>query len=225
MGRGRGNGGLIALAAVGVGALVLFRSKPAAARSPTAPRSPVEKVLSPHFKLSEFLRSGSVPQLAGYEPSPAELANLQSLVDKVLEPLRQEFGAVLVTGGGRPQSVRNAAGKTITDSLLTSTDPVARTAALASDHIPFAAADIVLASNPTVEKHQAAYLWLINNQAVRQVILELKHDSTGALAIHHIHVAVVTPTRPRLPDATRAFAAIDGVPIPNASVSEAVANA
>lgn len=201
----RGRSGPLLVGAVLAAGLMFLRPKRASAA--TVP----DVQLSPHFRLSEFLRSSRVPELARYQPTTSELANVRALAVDVLEPLRAQFGPVLITGGGRPDSVRNAAGQTLTEALLKDpTDPVARSAAAAGDHPIFAGADVVLPKLSTVDQYRSAYEALRSNPRVRQVVLELATDKAGRTTISHLHVAVVLPGRPRLSGERFAYVAVDG---------------
>ena len=57
--------------------------------------------LSPHFKLSEFVKS-STASAHGIDNTPNEqqIANLKRLCQEVLEPLRQHFGVPIIIGSG-----------------------------------------------------------------------------------------------------------------------------
>lgn len=184
---------------VGVAFLLFFgRGKKAMAKT--------ELQLSPHFKLSEFLRSSSVPEVAYYHPTEGELSNLRFLVTNVLEPLRSEYGPVLITGGARPDSVRNARGQTFTEAL----EERGYQPAEHGDHTTFNGVDFRLPGKPTAE-HVRAYLRLKQNPNVRQVILYLKTDpDTGNAFVDHIHVASVAPALPRVLAQNFAFTKING---------------
>lgn len=184
---------------------------------PTLVPPAADEQVSSHFKLSEFLQSSKVPELARYRPTAEELTNLKALAGNVLEPLRLWYGPIRISGGGRPQSVRNAAGRTITEELARSADPVEKTASAKSDHVPFAAADAVFIDVPPTDLKKYAEAWqrAKDSPHVRQVILETVKDKAGAIRVSHLHLAAVTPTLPRLPDATRALIALDGKVIPS----------
>lgn len=67
--------------------------------------------LSPNFELREFVRS----QIAARHdidntPPPAAVANLQMLCRQVLEPIRAQFGPLLITSGYRAPQVNKLAG-------------------------------------------------------------------------------------------------------------------
>lgn len=198
-------GGLVA------GGLILLSRRSSAASPPgvSSPPPAVDMQLSPHFRLSEFQRSHLVPQIAYHVPTATELANLRALV-AVLELLRARFGPVTITGGVRPNSVRNAAGQTITDLLLSSTDPTASAAAKDGDHVYYNASDVALPAIKTLDGYREAFAFLQALPAVRQVLLELRRVKDGSLAIHHLHVAAVVPGRPRLPSERFAFVTVDG---------------
>lgn len=66
-----------------------------------------EEWLGPHFTLAELTRTSTgLPN----DPPAAALNNLRRLVELVLEPLREEFGPVIVSSGYRGDLVNAAVG-------------------------------------------------------------------------------------------------------------------
>ena len=70
--------------------------------------------LSQNFSLQELTKSDSAIRHGIDNKPPAEvIANLQNLVDNVLQPLRDKFGAIAVTSGYRsPELNRKIGGST-----------------------------------------------------------------------------------------------------------------
>ncbi len=167
--------------------------------------------LSPHFKLSEFLRSRAVPEVKNYKPNAAELANLKILVDKVLEPMRVKFGPVFISGGMRPDSVRNAKGQNFTQAL----EAAGYKPAPEGDHTTFNGVDFQLPKK-SVADYLKVYQWLKGNPYVRQVILYLRTDAPSDTTYpDHIHVSSVAPGRPRFQVPEKfAYLTLDGRKVP-----------
>lgn len=60
-------------------------------------------LLSPHFALGEFIKSGTAMK-NGVDNTPHDIivvVRLTSLCEKILEPLRRQFGAIRITSGYR----------------------------------------------------------------------------------------------------------------------------
>ena len=60
-------------------------------------------LLSPHFALGEFTKSGTAIK-HGVDNTPHDIivvVRLTTLCEKILEPLRKEFGAIRITSGYR----------------------------------------------------------------------------------------------------------------------------
>lgn len=144
-------------------------------------KGPMDLQLSRNFRLSEFLRSQAMPSLALYEPSPSELANVKTLVTKVLQPLRNRFGRLTINHGGRPP-LSTPEGKTFVAALKAQGWQPAK----GSDHERFAAADIRLANQALMG---AAFEALKANPNVRQVIAYRKPGK----GINRLHVSVKHP--------------------------------
>lgn len=77
-----------------------------------APAPDLDEWLSPHFRLREFVVSGtSIAHHIDNTPSPAQVESLRRLCREVLEPLRRRFGVIRVTSGYRcPQLNRLVGG-------------------------------------------------------------------------------------------------------------------
>lgn len=71
-----------------------------------------ERMLSEHFSLSEFLKSGTAIR-HGIEnvPTEADIRRMEALCQQVLEPLRRRFGVLRITSGFRcPELNRKVGG-------------------------------------------------------------------------------------------------------------------
>lgn len=154
---------------------------------------PGDVQLSKNFRLSEFLRSNVMPSLQYYVPSPSELANIKTLVTRVLQPLRDRFGPITVTHGGRPP-ISTPEGLNFTEALLRAGWKPAKN----SDHSRFAAADFTLRKP---ELLPIAYIALQRNPNVRQVIA---YQAPGE-GVTRLHVAVAHPSYARLRSKNFAF--------------------
>lgn len=66
--------------------------------------------LSQHFTLEEFTTSATAKKLGiSNQPTPAHIANMQELCDKILEPLRATWGApVFISSGYRGYKLNKA---------------------------------------------------------------------------------------------------------------------
>ena len=68
-------------------------------------------ILTTHFELSEFTRSETAERLhIDNTPNEEQIANLRNLCEKVLEPLRERFGAIIIGSGFRCQRLNTAVG-------------------------------------------------------------------------------------------------------------------
>ena len=83
-------------------------------------RGAVEDVqLSPHFRLSEFLRSDTAQKQGLYQvPPPAVVERLRELCVELLEPVRASVGPLRVTSGYRRPAVNSAVGGSSTSAHL-----------------------------------------------------------------------------------------------------------
>lgn len=67
-----------------------------------APLPDLAQLLSPHFTLREFVRSGAaVRHKIENTPQPVHIARLRALCQQTLEPLRRRFGVIRITSGYR----------------------------------------------------------------------------------------------------------------------------
>lgn len=191
-----------ALALFGVVGVVLL-ARPGRARAMT--KTKTEARLSPHFMLSEFLRSSAVPEVAYYKPTAAELSYVRRLAMLVLEPVRTAHGVVRISGSMRPESVRNAKGQTFFEALTAAGYAPAEH----SDHSLFIGTDFQL-PGADLETYSAVYRELQRNPNVRQVILYLKTGDNGRRFVDHVHVSVAVPGLPTLPSERYAYLTLDG---------------
>ena len=76
-----------------------------------------DRLLSPHFKLSEMLNTqiGRKNGLAN-DPTPEIEANLERLCKEALEPIRELCGAIKVNSGYRSDAVNKAVGGSTTSA-------------------------------------------------------------------------------------------------------------
>jgi zinc D-Ala-D-Ala carboxypeptidase len=97
----------------------------------------LDVVLSEHFTLDEFTRSGTaLSRHIDNTPSIADISRLQTLCTKVLEPLRKRFGAVRITSGYRSRRLNEAVG-----------------GAIGSQHLLGEAADIYVPNDDAARKY------------------------------------------------------------------------
>lgn len=241
-GRGKSGKGGGPLILIGAGAGLLFAmSRSKTAKAATAPASVVlppmtvtvpaadgshlygpPLTIGKNFDLSEFLRSETFPQVAQYKLTADELSNLKNLVTKILQPIRDQSGEmVLITSGGRPdgmvlhedvhtsdltgQAITIPSGSTFSEAMKMKGYDVAEH----SDHVAFAAANFeIWDANKTpdpaaLEKAFASLQDAAKFPDVRQVILYRTSDGKA----NNIHVAVIYPGHPRISDKTFAFEA------------------
>ena len=108
--------------------------------------------LSQNFYLGEFLVSASHPELMrGVLLSDYQIDKLFYLCQWVLQPVRNEFGRVVIGSGYRPKSVND---------LLPGSSPM-------SQHMYGEAADFVC---PDVEDMLTVYKWIVNQRFPGEVI-------------------------------------------------------
>lgn len=73
--------------------------------------------LSPHFRLSELLDSGTArARKLSNDPSPEVLANLKLLCEQALEPIRAVVGPLKINSGYRSDAVNKAVGGSTTSA-------------------------------------------------------------------------------------------------------------
>jgi zinc D-Ala-D-Ala carboxypeptidase len=108
--------------------------------------------LTKNFSLHELTKSeAALRHGMKNEPSAVEIQNLKLLAEKVLQPVRDQFGPVSINSGFRSAAVNKKVGGSTT-----------------SDHCRGMAADIEV---PGVPNYDLA-LWISKNLKFRQVILE-----------------------------------------------------
>ena len=123
--------------------------------------------LSPHFKLSEFTRSGTAAAKGiDNTPSLATVSNLQFLCNEILEPLREYFNSpVIINSGYRCLQLNKAVGGVST-----------------SNHLSGYAADIKVPSNKVGEEW---FNWMQKNIPVfDELIMERNTPSSPTFWIH-----------------------------------------
>lgn len=184
---------------LGAGALLLLLGRKSEASIMHKHGKP--KKLSANFDLTEFLRSKAFPSVSRYKLTDQELANLQKLVTKVLQPARNKFGPITITSGVRPKHLKDAQGKTFNERLRERGYNPAED----SDHAYAAAAGTALLADPDQLPELARFYMGIPE--VRQVILYYEK-----MRPKHVHVAVKHPKHPKR---ARRFAFVikDGKPL------------
>jgi hypothetical protein len=76
-----------------------------------------DEQLSPHFRLSELLDSGTARAKGlDNDPSPETLANLRRLAIEALEPIRAVVGPLRINSGYRSDAVNKAVGGSTTSA-------------------------------------------------------------------------------------------------------------
>jgi zinc D-Ala-D-Ala carboxypeptidase len=76
-----------------------------------------DEQLSPHFKLSEMLNSGTGRAKGiSNEPTPEVVANLRKLCNEALEPIRAVAGPLKINSGFRADAINQAVGGSITSA-------------------------------------------------------------------------------------------------------------
>lgn len=109
--------------------------------------------LSEHFTLYEFTRSGTaIEHDLRNVPDAAQRASLKALCLNILEPLRRQFGPIVISSGFRSREVNRLVGGAPT-----------------SQHMRGEAADIVT-SGP--DDANAKYSFIMRNLDFDQLILE-----------------------------------------------------
>lgn len=199
---GKGKG--LAFLGLGIGALLLFGRKASG-----AVREATDMQLSPHFRLSEFLRSTAVPALKYYKPTEEEIITLKALCTGLLEPLRKHVGRpIFISGGIRPESVRDPKGRTFDEALKAAGyDPAKH-----SDHKTANGVDFEIVQG-TKAQYEAAYKFLESNPLTRQVILYYIKNIPN-----HIHLSIVIPGKPKITSDSYAFLNVDGKKLETANV-------
>lgn len=121
--------------------------------------------LTQNFKLSEFTRSATA-SARGIDNTPSEkvVANLKSLCENVLQPLRDEFGAITIGSGYRCPKVNAIVGGVKN-----------------SQHMTGQAADIHL---PNLEVGKKWFEWLKTHVEYDQLIWERDSPKSSHYWIH-----------------------------------------
>ena len=156
-----------------------------------------------YFNLAEFLVSGAFPELASYRPTETELANLRAVCALILDPLREKYGPLEITSGGRPESIAAAHGTTWYAKLKEAGD----TPAKVSDHTDFSGVDFVV-PGITADKLISLTDDLKNGDNVRQVGLYFK-TVKGVKILDHVHTAVITPKHPKITTSSFYYVYVD----------------
>lgn len=138
----------------------------------------LDKKVSPHFRLGEL-----VPDNCKEVP-PQVMGNLERLCSELLEPIRQECGAVIVTSGYRPPAYNASIGG-------------ART----SDHVYGRAADFYVVGQGDVTWEymtEAAFQWAVKNLAGKygQVILEDHRQHYASKGKLWVHISIPSDKHP-----------------------------
>lgn len=132
------------------------------------------KHLSPHFILYEFVRSGiAIEHHLDNFPLAPECAALAELCDNILEPLRRQFGPIIISSGYRSREVNRRAG-----------------GAANSQHCKGEAADIVACSPQMLRNY---FTFIKRNLDFDQLILE----PIGQHVPRWLHVSYTTRRKNR----------------------------
>lgn len=127
-----------------------------------------DQLLTPHFKLSEFIKSSTATaRKIDNTPSQEVISNLQALCQNVLEPLREYFNCPIIIGSGYRSPALNKAVGGVKNS----------------QHMTGQAADIHIPDEATGKRW---FVWLMDNVPFHQLIWE---KSTPSSTHHWIHVA------------------------------------
>lgn len=153
--------------------------------------------ISEHFNTSEFLgfdKTWKIPT--------DHYANLERLVNLILEPARLRFGPIVINGGYRPLDYRFPDGKTWKEHLIAKGYHPAQKY---SDHYHAGAADTMPANRDEIINY---WTWLITNPFVRQCIMYIRtKDKDGNKLpkplIYNIHVSVVTDKYPKFSESAK----------------------
>lgn len=140
--------------------------------------------LSENFWLYEFTQSQTAARLGLYnEPNDAQLANLIKLIRRVIQPVRDRFGPIVINSGFRGRALNSAVGGAST-----------------SQHTTGEAADIEVPghSNKTVA------MWIRDNLDFDQLILEAYNPAQGPNS-GWIHVSYASNGRNRKEVLTATF--------------------
>lgn len=160
--------------------------------------------LSKNFDLMEFVNQH--PGLKDYQLSQEQFDNISKLTTQILQPLRDKFGAVHVNSGLRPNEWRDANGKSLNDLLKEQGHKPAED----SDHNYGAAVDVSLTGTTDPARAYAdAAVMVAKMPETRRVIVYYK-TIDGKKVPGHMHISVVTPSKPKMLAADYAIAVLDG---------------
>ncbi len=121
--------------------------------------SDLDLLLSEHFNLQEFLRSGTaIRRGIDNRPELENVIRMQELCINVLEPLRKRFGAIRITSGYRCELLNEAV-----------------KGVKASQHVMGEAADIYVSNKEIALKY---FNYVRENLDFDQMIWEPKHAAT-----------------------------------------------
>tara|TARA_R110000787_G_scaffold8572_1_gene29005 strand:+ start:585 stop:1043 length:459 start_codon:yes stop_codon:yes gene_type:complete len=124
--------------------------------------------LSKNFSIDELTHSDTAIRLGlDNSPTPEQLDCLQELVTYVLQPVRDQFGLVVISSGLRGEAVNKAVGGSLT-----------------SDHCHGRAADFEVVG----VDNKAVAMWIAENLQFKQLILEFYDD--GVTNSGWIHCSV-----------------------------------
>ena len=113
-----------------------------------------DQLLTPHFKLSEFIKSSTATaRKIDNTPSQEVISNLQALCQNVLEPLREYFNCPIIIGSGYRSPALNKAVGGVKNS----------------QHMTGQAADIHI---PDTATGSAWFEWMEDNLLFDQLIKE-----------------------------------------------------
>ena len=122
--------------------------------------------LSDHFTLFEFTRSGyAIENELDNIPNASQIASMKAVCRNILEPLRQQFGPIIISSGFRSLEVNRGVG-----------------GAQSSQHLRGEAADIVINGR---DDANAKFGFIMRNLDFDQLILE----PIGAVNPRWIHVS------------------------------------
>ena len=125
--------------------------------------------LSDHFTLFEFTRSGyAIENELDNIPNETQIASMKALCRNILEPLRQQFGPIIISSGFRSPEVNRGVG-----------------GAQSSQHLRGEAADIVINGR---DDANAKFGFIMRNLDFDQLILE----PIGSINPRWIHVSYTT---------------------------------
>jgi hypothetical protein len=172
-----------------------------------------DRQLGPNFWASEFQpKYPTIQEFSNHLLTPVEMRNEQLWVTGIGQPVRNQFGIVTITNGGRPPNAKTLIAYPITDlsgkvvilPVGSTIDDMLRLkgygASYHSDHDDYSGFDFVV-QGLDYNGHVIVYNFIKTLPQTRQVILYQHSDGkTG-----HIHAAIITPDKPRIADPNFAF--------------------